>query len=144
MVPEEIFSEKEKMAEDTILQHVLVYDPAQQWKRPLVLASVDTVQCYDRVAHAMMALALSAYKVRQSSVIGMLQPIQCMEYYLRTGYDESSTYSGGKDNKEQWLCQGNTVAPSMWKQISTLVIDAPKRHKHGIPIKSPISKKSIK
>ena len=51
-----------------------------------MVASVDTVQCYDRVAHTVTALTLQAYKVRQSSVMGMLQSTQSMEYYLRTGF----------------------------------------------------------
>ena len=58
IVPEEIFSKKGKTAEDVILQQVLVYNIGIQTKRPLVLAYVDTMQCYDRVAHAMTALTL--------------------------------------------------------------------------------------
>ena len=64
MIPEEIFSEKGKTAEDAILQQVLVYDIARQLKRPPVVASVDAAQCCDRVAHTMTPLTLRAYKVR--------------------------------------------------------------------------------
>ena len=85
MIPDEIYNEKGRTAEDAILQQVLMYDIARQWKRPLIVASVDASQCYDRVAHAMAALTLRAYKVQQSLLMGMLQPIQSMEYYLRTG-----------------------------------------------------------
>ena len=60
MIPEEIFSEKEKTAEDVVLQRVLVYDIARQVKHPLMVASVDAAQCYDRVAYAMTVLALQA------------------------------------------------------------------------------------
>ena len=104
MIPAEIFSEKGKTVDDAILQQVLVYDITQQLKHPLVVASVDAAQCYGRVAPTMMALALRAYKVRQSSVMGMLQPIQNMEYYLRTGYGKSTTFSGRKEDKKQGLC----------------------------------------
>ena len=41
MIPEAIFSKKGKMTEYAILQQVLVYDIAQQLKRPLVVASVN-------------------------------------------------------------------------------------------------------
>eukprot|EP00985_Skeletonema_marinoi_P002194 scaffold888_cov159-Skeletonema_marinoi.AAC.1 len=60
-IPEEIFSEKGKTAEDAILQQVLMYDIARITKRPLLVAQVDASQCYDRVAHAMAALTLRAY-----------------------------------------------------------------------------------
>ena len=66
MVPEEVYSEKGKTAEDAILHQVLIYDLARQLWRPLLVASVDASQCYDRIAHAMAALTLRAYKVRQS------------------------------------------------------------------------------
>ena len=89
MIPEEIYNEKGRTAEDAILLQVLIYDLAYQWKRPLIVASVDASQCYDRIAHAMAALVLRAYKVHASSVKGMLNPIGCMEFYLRTGYGES-------------------------------------------------------
>ena len=63
MVPEEIYNEKGKTVKDAIFQQVLIYDLARQWRHPLIAASVDASQCYDRVAHAMTALTLRAYKV---------------------------------------------------------------------------------
>ena len=111
MIPEEIFSKKGKAADDAILQQVLVYDITRQLKRPLMVALVDAAQYYDRVSHTMTALTLRAYMVRQSSVMGVLQPIQNMEYYSRTGYGESTTYSGRKGKKKQGLCQDNAAAP---------------------------------
>ena len=65
------------------------------------MVSVDTAQYYTRIAHAVASLTLRAYKVRQSSVASILTPIQSMEYYLRTGFGESTTYSGGKDDPKQ-------------------------------------------
>ena len=139
LVPEEIYSEKGKTPEDAILQQVLVYDIARQLRRPLMVASVDAAQCYDRIAHAIAALTLRAFKVPQSSASSMLEPIQNMEYYLRTGFGESTTHSGGKDNKKQGTCQGNTAAPPTWQQISTLLVNAQRHSGHGIDIVSPIS-----
>ena len=91
LIQDEIFSEKGRTAEDAILQQVLMYDIARQLRRPLLVASVDATSCYDRIAHAVAALTLRAYKVRNSSVMGMLTPIQSMEFFLRTGFGESTT-----------------------------------------------------
>ena len=52
MIPEEVYSDNGRTAEDAILQQVLAYDIAHQTKRPLLVASVDASSCYDRVAHA--------------------------------------------------------------------------------------------
>lgn len=144
MVPGEIYSEKGHTSEDAILHQVLTYDIARQLRRPLIVASVDASQCYDRVAHAMAALCLRAYKVRQSSVFGMLNPIQCMEYYLRTGHGESDSFFGGKGDRKQGLCQGNGAAPPTWQQISSVMINIQRQRRHGITIRSPISRKEIR
>ena len=142
LVPEEIYSAKGKTAEDAILHQVLVYDLARQWKRPIVVSSVDASQCYDRIAHAPAALVMRAFKVAASSVVAMLRPIQRMRYYLRTGHGESKTYSGGDGNVKQGGCQGNTATPALWQQISTVMLNAQKAEGHGITITTPISKKS--
>ena len=112
LVPEEIYSEKGKTAEDAILQQVLLFDIARQLRRPLLVASVDAAQCYDRMAHAAAALTLRSYKVRQLPVADILAPIQSMEYYLRTGFGGSTTFSGGTEDPKQGTCQGNTTTPS--------------------------------
>ena len=92
----------------------------------------------------MTALTLRAYKVRQSLVMGMLQPIQNMEYYFRTGYGDSATYSGGKGDKKQSLCQGNTVTPLAWQMLTSILVNVQRRMGNVIYIRSPISQKSIK
>ena len=48
MVPEEIYNDKGRTSEDGLLQQVLVYDLARQWRRPLLVASIDASQCYQR------------------------------------------------------------------------------------------------
>ena len=98
LVPKEIYSKKGKTPEDAILQQVLVYNTTRQLRRPLLMGSVDTTQCYNRIAHMVASLTLQAYKVRQTSLASMLTPIQSMEYYLRTGFGKSTTYSGGKED----------------------------------------------
>jgi len=143
LVPEEIFSEKGKTAEDAILQQVLMYDIARITKRPLLVAQVDASQCYDRVAHAMAALTLRAFRVHNSSVLGMLRPLHCMEFYLRTGFGQSSSFCGGATEGKHGLAQGNVAAPATWQQISTLMINAQHRQGHGVKIYTPISKQSI-
>ena len=111
LVPNETYSKKEKTPEDAILQQVLVYDIARQLRRPLVIASVDVVQCYNRIAHAVVSLMLRAYTIRQSSVASMLTSIQSMNYYPRTGFGEPTAHVGGKEDPKQGLCQGNTAVP---------------------------------
>ena len=144
LVPEEIYSEKGKTAEDAILHQVLAYDIARQKRAPFIVASVDAAQCYDRIAHAMAALTLRASKVPDSSVHCMLKPIREMEFFIRTGFGESATSVGGKHVLKQGGCQGNGAAPPTWQQIATTMIRAQHRAGHGVTVKCPISKKSCR
>ena len=68
-----------------------------------MVASVDPAQCNNRVAHimTMTSRTLQAYKVRQRSVMGMLQPIQSMEYYPQMGFIKSSHTRAGKTTKNK-------------------------------------------
>eukprot|EP00974_Lingulodinium_polyedra_P002988 280266-Lingulodinium_polyedra.AAC.1 len=79
----------------------------------------------------MAALTLRAYKVHNSSVLGMLKPLHCMEFYLRTGFGQSTSFCGGAAEGKHGLAQGNGAAPATWQQISSLMIHAQHRQGHG-------------
>ena len=51
-MPEEIFSERNRMADDGTLAKVLFYDVVRQARRPAGLSLVDADNCYDRITHA--------------------------------------------------------------------------------------------
>ena len=55
MLPEEVFSERNRLADDGTLSKVLFYDIAQQLCHPVGLALVDADNCYDRIAHPMVS-----------------------------------------------------------------------------------------
>ncbi len=56
LMPEEIFSKKNWMADDGTLCKTLFYDITQQARIPAGIALVDASNCYDRIAHAMALL----------------------------------------------------------------------------------------
>ena len=144
MIPEEIYSSKGKTAEDAILQQVLLYDIARITKRPLLVAQVDAAQCYDRVALAAASLTLQAFNVPNSAVQSMLRPLHNMEFFLRTGFGQSESYFGGKEDGKHGLAQGNGAAPPTWQQISTVILNAHKGKGHGVKIECPITRQTIK
>ena len=74
------------------------YGIVRQKRVPLIVASVDVAQCYDRIAHAFAALTLRANKAPESSVHCILQPIHNMEFYICTAHGESDNYARGVGN----------------------------------------------
>lgn len=78
LMPEEIFSKKNRTADDGTLSKVLFFDISRQTRRPAGVASVDAENCYDRVAHAMASLVFQAFGVWGELVETMLATIQEM------------------------------------------------------------------
>jgi len=51
LMPEEVYSERNRLTDDGTLSKVLFYDIVRQFRRPAGLASVDADNCYDRIHH---------------------------------------------------------------------------------------------
>ena len=64
----------------------------------LIVTLVGATQYYGIVAHTMTALIIRTFKVQECYVLSMSIPIQNMEYYLYTGFRESSIYMGRKED----------------------------------------------
>eukprot|EP00804_Cyclotella_cryptica_P001408 CCRYP_003664-RA/>CCRYP_003664-RA protein AED:0.86 eAED:-0.58 QI:0/-1/0/1/-1/1/1/0/232 len=96
LMPEEIFSERQRMAEDGILAKVLFYDISRQLRAPAALASVDAANCYDRVAHAVASLVFRSFGASLPMTTSMLTAIQQMKFFLRTAYGDSDRAVGAK------------------------------------------------
>ena len=78
----DIYSEKNKMADDGTLAKVLFFDAVRQFKLSAGLSSVDAANCYDSTAHAIAALTFRAFGVPREAVQVMLQTIEEMKYFL--------------------------------------------------------------
>jgi hypothetical protein len=141
LMPEEIFSERNKMADDGTLTKVLTYDIIRQTRRPAGLASVDADNCYDRIAHAIASLVFQAFGVPLSASESMLTSIQEMKFFLRTGFGDSTDFATSTLSiRTQGLCQGNGASPAGWAVVSICIINAHKKKGHGAHFACPISK----
>jgi hypothetical protein len=76
LMPEEVFFERNKMADDGTLTKVLTYDIIHQTRRSAGLASVDADNCYNRIAHTIASLVFKAFGVPLSALEAMLTTIQ--------------------------------------------------------------------
>ncbi len=75
LIPEEVFSERNKMADNGTLTKVLTYDIIRQTIRSAGLALVDADNCYDRIAHAIASLVFQAFGVPLSASEAVLTTI---------------------------------------------------------------------
>ena len=95
LMPEETFSEKHRMADNGTLCKTLFYDITRQAQVPAAIASVDASNCYDRIAHAIASLVFQAFGVPTTAIETMLVSIENMKFYLRTGFGDSKSFTGG-------------------------------------------------
>jgi hypothetical protein len=141
LMSEEVFSERNKMADDGTLTKVLMYDIIRQTRRSAGIASVDADNCYDRIAHAIASLVFQAFGVPLSATESMLMTIQEMKFFLRTGFGDSTDFDNSKlEIKTQGLCQGYGTSPAGWAVVSICIINAHKRKGHGAHFICPITK----
>ena len=141
LMPEEVYSERNRMADDGTLTKVIAYDIIRQSRRPAGIASVDADNCYDRIAHAIASLVFQAFGVPSSAAECMLMTIQEVKFFLRTGFGDSSDFASLQfEIKTQGLCQGNGASPAGWAVVSICLINAHKKKGHGGHFLCPITK----
>ena len=141
LMPEEIYSEKGKTADDGSLAKVLFYDILRQTRVAAGLGSIDAANCYDSIAHAIASLVFQAFGVPEAAIESMLTAIEEMKYFLRTAYGDSKDFAGSSiEVKFQGLCQGNGAAPAGWAVISITILNAHKEKGHGAQFVCPISR----
>jgi hypothetical protein len=141
LMPEEICSKQNRMADDGTLSKTLFCNLARQARAPAAIASIDASNCYDRIAHAMASLVFQAFGVPIMAVESMLGTIENMKFSLRTGFGDSTSFTGGGISiKTQGMCQGNGASPAGWAVISICILGAHGRKGHGAKFICPVTK----
>jgi hypothetical protein len=108
MIPDEIYSKKNQMADNGTLTKTLFFNTARQARASAAIASVDASNCYDRIAHAIALLVFQAFGVLELAVKSMLGAIENMKFFSQTGFGNSKCFAGrGVCVKVQGLTQGN-------------------------------------
>jgi hypothetical protein len=140
LMPEEIFSEKNRMANDRTLCKTLFYDITRQACVPAAIASVDALNCYDRIAHAITSLVFQAFSVPTTAIETMLGAIENMKFFLCTGFGDSKSFAaGGISVKTQGLTQGKGASPAGWAVISICIIGVHGKKGHGAKFHCPLT-----
>ena len=68
LMPEEIFSERNRMADDGTLAKVLFYDIVRQLRVSSGISSVDAAKFYDSIDHAIVSLVFQAFGVPEKAI----------------------------------------------------------------------------
>jgi hypothetical protein len=91
-IPKDQYSQQGCTAEDSKLDNRLTMDISRQLIINMTAISADADKCYDRINHIVLALALRAVCGEPGIAKAMLESIQNMKYYQRTGRGDSNTF----------------------------------------------------
>ncbi len=114
LMPEELFSKRNSLADDSTLSKVLFYDIVWQLPHPASLASMDANNCYNRIAHPMASMVFQLCGVLAPAAESIRKTIQNLESFLLMGYGNSTGYAGrvhdsfGDSRKTQGMHQDRT------------------------------------
>jgi len=87
--------------------------------------------CYDRMAHAIISLCTQQLGMPQQVINFLLQTIQQMCFYLRTGFGDSDHFYGGPSEMPlQGCCQENGGSPAMWVSVTIPLVEDLHRQGH--------------
>jgi len=113
LIPPEQNSEQQSTAEDGSFDKVLQGDISWQRRLPMSIILADAANCYDRIHHAIMTIIFFRIGMQTGAITAMLRPIQLMEFFLRTGWEESTrSIGGGLLQILHGMYQGNGAAPA--------------------------------
>ena len=142
LMPQDIFSERNIMADDGTLAKLLFYEIVRQLRLYAGISSVDAVNCYDSIDHTIASLVFWSFGVPEEAIETMITSIEKIKYFLLASYGYSKEYVGSTiEVKFQGLCKGNGTAPSGWSVISIIIINAHKSKGHGGHFLCPITRR---
>jgi hypothetical protein len=93
--------------------------------------------CYDRIAHSVAGVSLQAWGVPQPAINILLETMETMRLFLRTGFGESKQSYGGMHKQQlAGYGQGNTASGPGFTALSSLIVKAYLRDGYGAQIYS--------
>ncbi len=101
LIPKEIYSERNRLADDGTLAKVLFFDIVRQMRQSAGISAVDADNCYDWIAHPIASLVFQALGVPKEAVVSLLSTLQDMRFFLCTGFGNSKAYAGSTNGKEK-------------------------------------------
>jgi len=94
-IPQECFVRKSSNCNYAVLTKQFFCNSSQIWHHPVGLGECNFGDCYDRVAHPLMSIALQSWGIPKSAIWVLLTSMQTMHYVLKTDFRKSASSYGG-------------------------------------------------
>ena len=103
---EEHFSTKGSTAEDATFDKILTADLSRQARHLLTIVSMDALQYYNRVNHAIAPLVWLALIQQIGPIVVVLSYLQIMRFFQQTGFGESASCLDGSKRDKYFIRLG--------------------------------------
>jgi hypothetical protein len=143
LVPSEQFQKSRSNCKEASLAKNLSTDNSRILHNSFAIVSADLDQCFDRSNGAIAGLAARAHGVSEKSTRLMLNTMQLMQYFVKSGFGiaKEPSFGGSEEDRLMSLGQGSGAAPIGMRNIITLTDNAYKRLGHGMNLSSSISQR---
>jgi hypothetical protein len=144
LIPGKYFSKKGSNCINAVMTKIFIWDESRIHNHNACLVGNNFSNCYDRVAHPTAAISLQCFGIPQPAINLLLETMETMIFFLRTGFGESKTLYGG--THEQQLAgygQGNAAAGPGFTAMSSLIVNAYLRDGFGAQIYSSYYKRLL-
>ncbi len=133
LMPEEIHSKKNRLADDGTLVKVLFYAIVQQTRLPAGISAVNSDNCYDRIVHPIASLLFQSLGIPKKACVSFFKTIQDMKLFLWMCFGDSKDFASAEGSiKTQGMCQGICAAPVGCTVDGIAMIQAHKQKGHGL------------
>ena len=146
LAKEQYGSRKSHQAISQALNKRLTADIAMLCKISTIFCSQDAMSCYDRIAHAALAMGLRRQNLPETAIEMLITTIQKMVHRVRTVFGDSDLSYGGSEQtvSPQGIPQGNGMGPPGWGVISSPCLEVLRSKGFGAKLVSPITRQVIK
>ncbi len=136
-ISQECFAKKNSHCNYAVLTKQFFCDSSRVCHHPVDLGDCNFGNCYVRAAHPPTSIALCSWGIPVTAIQVLLTLMQVMQYFLRTGFGESSeSFSGTPTNPNSGLGQGSGRSPPGFLALSSLIVNAYRCQGHGTNVAS--------
>ncbi len=111
LIPGECFSKKGSNCINAVMTKMFICNESRINHHNAYLVGNDFSDSYDRAAHPMAAISLRCFGISQPAINLLLETMETMRFFLRTGFGESKiSYGGTHEQRLAGYGQGNATA----------------------------------
>ena len=140
LIPSSQYAKKGSNCIDAALVKILYFEHLRFRKLNGTVVMNDLMQCFDRMAHPVSALATRRLGVPPMIVRSMVKSLTRMKHFVRTAYGDSDSFYGNNLIRPlQGAIQGNGAAAQIFVALSCIMIQFLESQCEGFSIRMSIS-----